>query len=500
MCPIAFGEGLMSTPEQRIAMAKKIVDFEAERDKKGHIVVHKLKSDDGGGRYEVAGINERYNKEVCDQLVALVEAGEFDRVESLAAEFVASDTDAVITWTGVTAIESYLRDCVFNRGHGGGAMILQMALGVKADGMVGPVTRAVVAIAEKDPERLLQDLRAAREQYERRKRDERSRYWKGLVNRWNNALKFARTFLPAGLSSARTLAAAPQFSVVTFAERPSTPISDGLMATADLALPLPALRLGVRGAMVRAWQTFLIGEGFNPGEVDGIFDDATAEATRAFQSKMRIEADGVVGRQTMRKTLDRGFELMEEPSADMTGSNFPPKPNFPPLVSNVQRQAVFGAYDFVAAPLPGNKEHIRILGTWEGDNIVSVPIPQLKKTALGARAPATIRFHKLGAAQLQGLWKDWEDARLLDRILTFGGGFEPRFVRNSTRTLSNHSFGSAFDINVAWNQRGHRPALVGHKGSTRELVALAHKWGLYWGGHFSTPDGMHFEVALVKKP
>ena len=43
---------------------------------------------------------------------------------------------------------------------------------------------------------------------------------------------------------------------------------------------------------------------------------------------------------------------------------------------------------------------------------------------------------------------------LLDRILSFGGGFEPCFVRGSTTTLSNHSFGSAFDINVAWNEKG----------------------------------------------
>jgi hypothetical protein len=250
--------------------------------------------------------------------------------------------------------------------------------------------------------------------------------------------------------------------------------------------------------MVRAWQMFLIGEGFDPGEADGIFGAATDLATRAFQEKRGIEADGVVGRQTLRKALDRGFELMEEPAADDTGSNFPPKPPFPPLVSNSQRQAIFGPFEFVPDPLPNDKEHIRILGTWERDNIASVPIPQFKKTALGQRAPSAIPFHKLAAKQLQGLWKDWEAAGLLDRILSYGGSFEPRFVRGSMTTLSNHSFGSAFDINVAWNERGHRPALVGEKGSVRELVPIAHKWGFYWGGHFSTPDGMHFEVAVLK--
>jgi hypothetical protein len=90
-----------------------------------------------------------------------------------------------------------------------------------------------------------------------------------------------------------------------------------------------------------------------------------------------------------------------------------------------QRQALFGAYDYVSDPQPGNPEHVRILGSWEQDNIVDVPIPPLKKTAIGSKAPSSIRFRRLAAAQLQGLWKDWEDAKLLDRILPFAGGFEP---------------------------------------------------------------------------
>jgi hypothetical protein len=75
----------MSTPEQRMRMAKKVVDFGASRDKKGHLRVYKLPPRDGGGRYEVAGINERFNKAVADRLVDLIEAGDYDRAEELAA-------------------------------------------------------------------------------------------------------------------------------------------------------------------------------------------------------------------------------------------------------------------------------------------------------------------------------------------------------------------------------------------------------------------------------
>ena len=45
---------------------------------------------------------------------------------------------------------------------------------------------------------------------------------------------------------------------------------------------------------------------------------------------------------------------------------------------------------------------------------------------------------------------------------------------------------------------GTTPALVGRKGSVRELVEIANANGFYWGGHFTRKDGMHFEVAQVK--
>src|SRR5262249_5743021 len=151
---------------------------------------------------------------------------------------------------------------------------------------------------------------------------------------------------------------------------------------------------------------------------------------------------------------------------DITGSNFPPRPDFPPLTGTAERQAVFGKFNFVADPKPGNRENIKILGTWEQDKIGMVPKPQLR-TPLGPGAAAGMRFHRLAAEQLKGLWADWEQANLLDRILTFDGSFVPRFIRGSTTTLSNHAFGSAFDVNASENPLGARPKLVGQRGSVR---------------------------------
>ena len=264
---------------------------------------------------------------------------------------------------------------------------------------------------------------------------------------------------------------------------------------------LRAMRIGSQGDLVKAWQSFLLGQGFDPGGLDGDFGDKTSAATIAFQQRYGLAADGIAGRQTLMKAMSLGFELIDEPATDMSGSNFPPRPDFPPLADTAARQAVFGKFDYVSDPQPGNRENIRILGGWVQQNIITVPVPQLRTALGGRKAPAGIQFHKLAAAQLQGLWQDWEQAGLLPLILSFDGSFSPRFIRGSATSLSNHSFGSAFDINAAENTLGSRPPLLGEKGSTRALVPLANKWGYYWGGHFgSRPDGMHFEIAYLLPP
>jgi peptidoglycan hydrolase-like protein with peptidoglycan-binding domain len=104
---------------------------------------------------------------------------------------------------------------------------------------------------------------------------------------------------------------------------------------------LRALRLGSEGDLVHAWQSFLLGQGFDPGGLDGTFGDKTVVATKAFQQQHGLTADGIAGRGTIMKAMQLGFELIEEPAPDISGSNFPPRPDFPPLLSTTARQAVF---------------------------------------------------------------------------------------------------------------------------------------------------------------
>lgn len=185
----------MSTPEERLRIGKQIVDWEARRDSEGRIKVYQLPEGDGGGKYEVAGINDKYHPQEAKMLKDLVESGKHSEAEKLAATYIATYTDNAASWTSVTAIEAFLRDCAFNRGSRGAALIYQIALGVKVDGIVGEKTLTAARQAEAQPEQLLQDLREAREKYERRSRDESSKFWRGLVNRWNKALTFSLSFL-----------------------------------------------------------------------------------------------------------------------------------------------------------------------------------------------------------------------------------------------------------------------------------------------------------------
>ena len=255
----------------------------------------------------------------------------------------------------------------------------------------------------------------------------------------------------------------------------------------------------MRGPDVRNWQTFLIGQGFNPHGADGVFGQASHDATVEFQKKHGLTADGLVGNVTLQKAMGMGLEVVRLDDDSLLGQNWPAEPGFRPLTGTAARQQVFGRFDFRHKPVSGNFENIEILGDWRAKNIRAVKIPQL---AGKRRAPAsgTVHFHKLATDQLVALWNAWEREGVMKCLETYDGDFVPRFIRGGAarKALSNHAFGTAFDINADTNPLGTLPARVGSKGCLRDMVAIAHQHGFYWGGHFSgRRDGMHFEVAKL---
>jgi hypothetical protein len=176
----------------------------------------------------------------------------------------------------------------------------------------------------------------------------------------------------------------------------------------------------------------------------------------------------------------------------------PAKPNFHAMTS-IERADAFGKFKFVAAPVKGNPENISIQGAWARENLVVIELQEIVGIA-GAPAGGRIQCHRLMADPLRYMFEEFEQRGLLDLVHTWDGCFCPRFIRGSHTSLSNHSWGTAFDINANWNPYGKAPAAAGKLGCVYELVPIANKHGFYWGGHFlNRPDGMHFEYARLPK-
>lgn len=90
-------------------------------------------------------------------------------------------------------------------------------------------------------------------------------------------------------------------------------------------------------------------------------------------------------------------------------------------------------------------------------------------------------FHKLIEPIDQGALDDW--------------GYCFRMVRGTTDKLSNHSSGTAIDLNATKHPLGKAGTF--ETGKVPMIQALAKKYGLTWGGDYKNrKDEMHFEVAI----
>lgn len=82
------------------------------------------------------------------------------------------------------------------------------------------------------------------------------------------------------------------------------------------------------------------------------------------------------------------------------------------------------------------------------------------------------------------------DRGLGDEIRTWDGCFNIRRKRAGS-TMSLHSWGLAVDLNAAWNRFGKPPTMPA------ELVKAFEDAGFTWGGRWTKPDGMHFQIAKL---
>ena len=134
--------------------------------------------------------------------------------------------------------------------------------------------------------------------------------------------------------------------------------------------------------------------------------------------------------------------------------------------------------EFAARPLSTGS--IQIQPDWVDRNIDRARVPVLGEV-LCHRA----LFPQLRAAMREVVAEGLAFA--IDRD-DFGGCYSPRFIdSNPGGRLSHHSWGVAFDVNVAENAFGTKPDL------DRRLVHIMEDEGFTWGGRWLIPDGMHFE-------
>lgn len=176
-----------------------IVDDEARRDERGRLEVYTATD----GSFEIAGINERYHPLQYRAIRAMLKRGNFKGAQQAAKQYIANYTDSAATWHTDPGIQYYLRDTAFNRGPRGAARILQMALGVREDGIVGEQT--LTAARNMPTSELLERLDKARKEYEIREYGKREKVWNGMVSRWQKVLARAKDFmLKSGSSDQET--------------------------------------------------------------------------------------------------------------------------------------------------------------------------------------------------------------------------------------------------------------------------------------------------------
>lgn len=179
---------------------------------------------------------------------------------------------------------------------------------------------------------------------------------------------------------------------------------------------------------------------------------------------------------------------------------FPPKPDFgSPSKPMSTLLAKLGNPKYTVNKPGTYHSPITFADGWDAKNISKVDVPQLKDVpfySIGNKLKCSgkISFYTKAHKAVQNLFNAWEKDGLIPKILTFEGSFNARVIK-SGMTASNHSFGTAFDINGSWNAEGSAPAGIGKTGSLLEFVPRASEHGFYWGGFYE--DGMHFEYAKL---
>ena len=172
-----------------LPLPMQTVNWEARKDKQGNPIVYQLPAGDMGGKFEIAGINDRYHPEAFKAISALPAE---ERAEA-AAEYIRSYTAPLVSQLP-KPMQAFAQDMAFNRGLGGAARYIQQGLrslgqNVAVDGKVGPKTLAAISsVQPRDLMRAASEAQRNDEYAKARANPARRALLRGLDNRINNRL------------------------------------------------------------------------------------------------------------------------------------------------------------------------------------------------------------------------------------------------------------------------------------------------------------------------
>ncbi|NBW16566.1 MAG: hypothetical protein EBR82_52170 [Caulobacteraceae bacterium] len=172
-----------------LPLPMQTVNWEARKDRQGNPIVYQLPAGDMGGKFEIAGINDRYHPEAFKAISSLPAQ---ERAEA-AAEYIRSYTAPLVSQLP-KPMQAFAQDLAFNRGMVGAARYIQQGLkdlgqNITVDGKLGPKTLAAINnVQPQDLMRATSEAQRNDEYAKARANPARRALLRGLDNRINNRL------------------------------------------------------------------------------------------------------------------------------------------------------------------------------------------------------------------------------------------------------------------------------------------------------------------------
>lgn len=161
----------------------------------------------------------------------------------------------------------------------------------------------------------------------------------------------------------------------------------------------------------------------------------------------------------------------------------PGKVRFRRVADSVWPQALMkvGFGEFAARPSPDRPGYLDMSVAFVHRYLTSRWVPLLGR----------FTCHRKVFPPLIAAMRELREKGLAGAIHNFAGCYNARTVlRRRTGPISHHSWGAAVDINSVTNPYGSPP----HQHPM--LVRIMQEHGFTWGGRWTVPDGMHFELEL----